>query len=126
MRHAGWPGLNRFLRLTRETTVDGETTRTVSYAITSLTPHQADAAVLLQMWRDRWAIENRTFWVRDVVLGEDHCRIRTGRAPENMSILKNAVINYLRARKVPNIAAALRENAVKLQPLLARLRLPTF
>lgn len=104
----------------------GQTTTTVSYAVTSLSPERADAATLLKLWRSRWAIENKTFWVRDVVFGEDRCRIRTGRAPENFSILRNAAINYFRIRKVGNIAAALRKNAVQLAPLLSHLRLPTF
>ena len=84
------------------------------------------AAALLGISCDHWAVENRAFWVRDVVLRNVHCRIRTGLAPENTSILKNVVIKYVRAGKVPNIRALLHENAVKVQPLLARLRLPTF
>jgi hypothetical protein len=94
--------------------------------VTSLSAAQATPAMLLSLWRDRWSIENRTFWVRDVVFGEDRSRIRTGRAPENMSLVKNAALNFLRASKVPNIAAALRKNAVQLAPLLAKLHLPTF
>ena len=93
---AGWPGLNRFVRLERTTRIDGQTTTTVGYAVTSLSPEKADAEALLKMWRGRWEIENRVFWIRDVVQREDHSRIRTGRAPESMSILKNAAINYLR------------------------------
>ena len=123
---AGWPGLNRFVRLERRTTIHGQTTITVSCAVTSLAPEQADAAALLAMWRGRWDIENRLFWVRDVVQREDHSRIRSGHAPESMSILKNAAINYLRTLKVPNLAAAFRENAVKVAPLLRNLGLPTF
>lgn len=126
MPHAGWPGLNRFVRLERETLRDGETKRSISYAVTSLTPQQADVDALLKLWRDRWAIENRTFWVRDVTFREDHSRIRSGRAAENLSLLKNAAINYLRTRKVDNIAAALRENAAKTQPLFTTLGIPTF
>jgi predicted transposase YbfD/YdcC len=94
--------------------------------VTSLSAEQADAAALLRLWRARWEIENRTFWVRDVVFGEDRSRIRTGRAAENMSLLKNAAINYLRAGKVRNITAALRKNAVQVASLFAKLRLPTF
>ena len=106
--------------------IDGETTTTVSYAVTSLPPRRANAQTLLSLWRGRWAIENSAFWVRDVVFGEDHCRVRTGHGPEIMSHLKNAAINFLRALKTPNIAAALRENAVKVKPLLTKLRLTTF
>lgn len=124
--HADWPGLSRFIRIERSVTVHGETTTSVTYAITSLTAAQASVATLLALVRGRWAIENRSFWVKDVVLGEDHSRIRTGRSPECMSVFKNTAINFLRTLKVPNLAAALREFAVKPNHLLPKLGLPTF
>lgn len=124
--HANWPGLTRFIRIERRVTVHGETTTSVTYAITSLTEAQASADDLLHLIRGRWAIENRAFWVKDVVLGEDHSRIRTGRGPECMSVLKNTAINFLRVLKVPNLAAAIREFAVKPNRLIPKLGLPTF
>jgi len=118
-----WPGLKQFLRLERRTTIDGQIHRSVQYAVTSLSPEQADARQLLQLWRGRWEIENRLFWVRDVVFGEDASRVRTGSAPTNLSIFRNTGITLLRSLKVPNIAAALREHAVKIDVLLQRLRI---
>ena len=115
-----WPHLAQFLRLERCTIENGEPRRSVAYAITSLTPNRASPEQLLDLWRGRWEIES-SFWVRDVVLGEDASRIRTGGAPAAMSRLRNAAMNYLRARKVPNNAAALRENALKLEHLLREL-----
>lgn len=97
----------------------------MTYAVTSLTADQADVATLLKMLRGRWAIES-LFWIKDSVMREDHSRIRSGRAPESMSILRNCAINFLRALKVPNYAAAFRENALKLNQLLPKLSLPTF
>lgn len=118
-----WPGLAQFLRLERRVTIDGVTTTTVQYAVTSLCRKQADAALLLALWRFRWAIENRVFWVRDVVFGEDASRIRTGTAPHVMSVLRNAAITLLQDLKVPNVTAALREHALKLDLLLDRLHI---
>lgn len=118
-----WPGVKQFLRLERRVTVDGVTKRTVQYAVTSLSRDQADVARLLRLWRDRWAIENRAFWVRDEVFGEDASRIRTGLAPYVMSVFRNAAITLLRSLRVPNLAAALREHALKLPLLLNRLRI---
>ena len=122
---AKWPGLNRFVRLERITTIDGQTTRSVTYAATSLSVDQADASRLLELIRGRWAIES-LFWIKDAVMREDHSRIRSGRSAESMSILRNSAINFLRAQKVPNFAAALRENALKVHDLLTKLHLPTF
>jgi predicted transposase YbfD/YdcC len=115
--------VKQFLRLQRRTIVHGEVRTTVQYAVTSLSRDQADAGRLLTLWRDRWAIENKAFWVRDVVFGEDRCRIRTGSAPHNMSVFRNAAITLLRALKVPNISAALRNHALKLNVLLHRLHI---
>lgn len=116
-----WPGLAQFLRIERTTIVDGEERTSITYAITSLTPERASPAKLLDLLRGRWEIENRLFWVRDVVFREDHSRIRTGTAALATSHVRNAAINYLRARKVDNNAAALRENALKVEGLLREL-----
>lgn len=120
---SAWPGIQQFLRLERRTTIDGETKRSVSYAVTSLSREQADAATLLKLWRGRWDIENRLFWVRDVVFKEDLSRIRTGTAYTTMSVFRNAGITLLRALKVPSLTAAIRENALKLNVLLQRLNI---
>ena len=125
MNHAQWPGLNRFLKLERITTVDGTVTRTVTYAVTSLSAEQANVDHLLAMLRGRWAIES-LFWVKDVVMREDHSRIRSGRSAESLSILRSSAINFLRVLNVPNFAAAFRENALKVNHLLPKLGLPTF
>jgi len=125
VEHARWPGLNRFLKLERITTIDGRTTRSVTYAITSLSADQADATVLLALLRARWMVES-LFWVKDVVMNEDHSRIRSGRSAESMSVLRNSAINFLRTPKVSNLAAAFRENCLKLDHLLPKLGLPTF
>ena len=125
MASVDWPGLGQFLRLERTTWSAGVTRRSVGYAITSLPPERASPEELLAMWRGRWEIENRVFWVKDVVLREDHSGIRTGRGPLAMSLVRNAAINHLRARNVPNTAADLRENALNLHAFLHDLLEPT-
>jgi hypothetical protein len=54
-------------------------------AITSLTPKEANAEELLALWRGRRGSETRLHYVRDVTLGEDACRVRTGHAPRRRS-----------------------------------------
>lgn len=115
-----WPGIAQMLRLERTTIYKGETKTTLSYAITSAPRATADAEVLLRGWRGRWGIES-TFWIRDVVFQEDHSRIRTGRAPFVLSHIRNAAINLCRTLEVENIAATIREHALNLNVLLARL-----
>ena len=109
------------MKLERMTTVKGKTKTTVAYAITSHSVASSTVEQLLALWRDRWAIENRLFWVKDVTLREDHSRIRTGQAAFAMSIIRNASINYIRSSGHPSIAAAFRSNALRIPALLARL-----
>jgi predicted transposase YbfD/YdcC len=93
-----------------------ETTETVC-AVTSLRPGEASAKRLLAISRWHWHIENRLHWVRDVSLGEDACRVRTGSAPENLAALRNAALRLMRSSGLTEIAAALRRHAA--QPLEA-------
>jgi len=116
-----WPGLRQFLKLERETTINGERKTTVAYAVTSRSLESSTAEELLALWRDRWAIENRLFWVKDVTLREDHSRIRSGKAAFAMSIIRNASINYIRSSGHECIAAAFRSNALRIPALLTRL-----
>ena len=116
-----WPGLQQVVRLERTTRCDGKTTTEVQLAITSLSNRQADATKLLKVWRSHWGIENRLHWVRDTLWQEDRCRIKNPRGGHNMARFRNAAINLLRLAKAPNLAAAIRENAYRVDRLLARL-----
>lgn len=90
-----WKGLKQGFELTRERTIRGQKTVEVVYGITSLTPERADAAALLALVRDHWGIENALHYVRDVTLGEDACRVRSGSAPQVLAALRNTVVYLL-------------------------------
>jgi hypothetical protein len=59
--------------------------------------------------------------VRDVTMGEDASRVRTGAAPAALAGLRNAAIGMLRLSGARNIAAALRENLYHVRELLTKL-----
>jgi predicted transposase YbfD/YdcC len=80
------------------------------YFLSSLPPTTSPVAAL-QAVRRHWAIENRLHWPRDVVLGEDACRVRTGHAPQVLAALRNCVVGLLHSSRVPNLAAAVRTYA---------------
>ena len=90
-----WKGLKQGFKITRERTVKGKTTVEVVYGITSLSMKQANAATLLTILRDHWQIENGLHYVRDVTLGEDACRVRSGTAPQVLAALRNTVVHLL-------------------------------
>jgi hypothetical protein len=85
----------------------------VTYAITSRGAERAAAATLLRANRGHWQVENGSHWVRDVVLGEDACLIRSGAAPQAVAACRNLTLALLRRAGYPCIAAALRTLAAR-------------
>jgi predicted transposase YbfD/YdcC len=116
--HLDWPGLQQVCRLERTTRCKGRTTVEIQYAISSLTPKQGSAALLLDHWRGHWGIENRLHWVRDVSFGEDKCQVKKGHGPHNLAALRNAVISLLRLSGHQEIAVSLRDFCYRPRKLL--------
>jgi predicted transposase YbfD/YdcC len=83
-------------RLTRQRIIRGETTNETVYVITSLSADKADAARLLDLSRQHWAIENRLHYVRDVTWREDQARTNAGSAPEALAALRNTAMTVIR------------------------------
>lgn len=120
--YVDWPGLAQAFKLVRQRTLRGKTTTETVYGITSLPPERADPDTLLRLTRQHWGIENRLFHVRDVTMGEDQCRVRSGSAPIILSTLRNLALNLLNAKAMNNKAAALRRHAAHPHEALAMIR----
>jgi hypothetical protein len=118
-----WPGVAQVGRLERTVAAGGEVTVEVQYLITSVPRERAGAAALLGWARGHWGVENRLHYVRDVTMGEDANRTRSGSGPQVLAALRNLAISKLRLEGVPNIAAALRRNAARVRDLLVSLRI---
>ena len=106
-----WPQVGQVFRLVRERRVGGGTTAEVVYGITSLSRDEADAAELLRLTRAHWGIENGLHHTRDVTLGEDRCRVRSGAAPRVLASLRNVAVHLLRGMDGPSVASAARQLA---------------
>jgi predicted transposase YbfD/YdcC len=111
--YLAWPQVGQVFRLERERRVKGRATVEVVYGITSLSRSEADADRLLALTRTHWQIENGLHYVRDVTLGEDRCRVRTGKAPQVLASLRNVAVYLLNRMDTPSIAAATREIAAQ-------------
>ncbi len=109
--YLNWPDVGQVFELERVRVVGGKTSVEVVYGITSLKRERADAARLLGLARGHWGIENGLHLVRDVTLGEDACRVRTGSAPQLLAALRNAVVHLLEGVKAASKAAATRHFA---------------
>ncbi|MGF1494922.1 MAG: ISAs1 family transposase [Microcoleaceae cyanobacterium] len=79
---------------------EGKTTRELRYYISSLPP---DAQRLAQSIQTHWSIENPLHWVLDVAFREDECRIRTGYAPENFTLLRHLALSTLNQEKTAKV-----------------------
>jgi hypothetical protein len=119
-----WPGLAQGIEITRERTVQGETTVEVVYGMTSLKPEIADATRLSGLVREHWGIENGLHYVRDVTLGEDACRVRKGSAPQVLAAVRNAIVHLLANVEASSHAAAIRRLNTHPEEALALLDLP--
>lgn len=119
-----WPQVGQVCRLERTVTCRGRSRLETVYAITSLSPAKAGADRLLELWRGHWHIENGLHWVRDVVYGEDRCRIRLGQAPRVCATLRNLAIGLLRRAGVVAITETLERHAAFPNEALTLLGLP--
>jgi predicted transposase YbfD/YdcC len=72
-----------------------------------LSAAKADARRLAGLVRGEWQIENDLHWRRDVTLGEDASRVRTGSAPRAMASLRSLAIGVLTLFNWDNIKAGL-------------------
>ena len=106
---------------------DNTEQRETVFCITSLSPRQANAARLLTLNRDHWAIENRLHYVRDRTFDEDRSQVRKRAAPHLMASLRNLAIGLLRlAGASTNIAAASRFFMRHAERAMELLGVPSF
>jgi hypothetical protein len=105
---SAWPGVGQVCRILHQVRRRGHWQVELHYKITSLPPEQASPSDLLRLARSHWSIENQLHYVRDVTLGEDTSRIRTGAAPQVMAAIRNLVLTVLRLAGVGNLASGIR------------------
>lgn len=87
-----WTGLTSIAMVEARRRRQGETTVERRYFISSLAP---DDQRLADAIRTHWSVENSLHWVLDVAFREDECRIRTGHAPANLTLLRHLALSLL-------------------------------
>jgi predicted transposase YbfD/YdcC len=100
-----WRGVQSIIRVIREGKREGKSYKEKIFYLSSL---KMTAQEFGEKIREHWKIENQLHWVLDVVLQEDKSRIRSGKAPQNLSIIKRIVINILRQNGIKSITEGLR------------------
>lgn len=86
--------------------------------MTSLSADRANAQALLGYVRNHWKIENELHSVRDVTLGEDACRVRSGSAPQVLAAFRNTTMSLRADVKAQSQCEAI--EILQLNPDLAK------
>ena len=88
-----WPGLRSVVQVEADRRRGEQRHRETRYYLSSLPP---DAAMLGQVIRTHWQVENCLHWVLDVHFREDACRVRVGAGAHNFAVLRHLALDLLR------------------------------
>ena len=106
LEYYGWQDIKFIVKVERIVKYkSGKISSETAYFITNL---EEKASFFNKGIRDHWKIENSLHYVKDVTFKEDRLKIRTGNAPQNMSLLRTLVINIFRNNGFSNIVQATR------------------
>jgi predicted transposase YbfD/YdcC len=100
-----WSDIKQVIKVRRTVKNKDEKSEETAFFITNLSEK---ASFFNKGIRGHWRIENSLHYIKDVVLNEDRSRIRTGSAPQNMSLLRTLVINIFRLKGYSRIKQATR------------------
>lgn len=108
-----WPEVQQVAQrtCTRQRSLGAPAHSETTYAITSLSRHQATPRQLEHHWRGHWCIENRNHYVRDETLGEDRCQVFAGQAAVALAALRSAILCLIRSQSWRCVPQALRHYA---------------
>ncbi|MGS2724948.1 ISAs1 family transposase [Porticoccus sp. GXU_MW_L64] len=95
-RHPLWNSIGSIVQLESERHVGDKCSREKRYYVGSC---QDSAQELLKAIRSHWSVENNLHWVLDMSFGEDQSRIRKGNAPNNIAVIRHAVLNAINTVK---------------------------
>jgi len=120
----GWTDVTHVIKVERKVVhKNGKISNEIAYFITNL---NKDAEYFNKNIRSHWRIENSLHYIKDVVFKEDHQKLRTGQAPQNMSLIISLVMNIFRKIGCTNIIQTLRLNSGKIDEMVKLLDIKTL
>jgi predicted transposase YbfD/YdcC len=103
-----WPNLRSVVCVESTRRIGDAVSTEARHYLSSLPP---DAALLQQVIRGHWGVENRLHWALDLAFREDSSRVRADHAPENLAIVRHLALNLL--RRDPNRRVGLKNARFK-------------
>lgn len=100
-----WSGLAAFGMVRSCVLTKDSETCDIRYAITSLT----DVKTFAHALRTHWSIENGLHYCLDISFNEDHSRIRTDHAPDNLAVVRHFALSALKQLPSPKNASIKRK-----------------
>lgn len=91
-----WAGLRSVVKVVGRREAETGTTVQPRYFISSL---DVSAEQMLATIRAHWSIENSLHWSLDVTFDEDHSRVRTGHADQNLAVIRHLALNLLKQER---------------------------
>ena len=120
-----FPHVGQVFKLTRiryHQKSGAETTETV-YGITSRSKEEVTPEDVLKIMRNHWSVENSCHHILDCAYQEDHCRIRKGYGPENITALRRFAIGLLKLKASGSVAQKMRQLSFKTRAVLDVLKM---
>ncbi len=104
LEELGFKQCKYIIKVNRKVKTKKNESNEIVYYISNL---EASASEFNKGIRNHWLIESM-HWIKDVVFKEDNSLIKKGNAPQNLSILRDFVINILRLNGLNDITHSIR------------------
>lgn len=111
--YGNWIGMKRIIHVVSRGVRNGEKYCNDRYYISNKACE--DARVYNMGIRNHWGIENGLHWVKDVILIEDKSMLLDLERSENMSVIRNTVMNLYRMNGYRSIKYAIEEFTNRLE-----------
>jgi len=89
-----WAGLKTVVEITSKVCYNGDDVITKRLYISD--EDNTNAKYYYMLARGHWAIENNLHWHLDVTFNEDKSRVRTGYAPQNLSMIRKLALQIIK------------------------------
>jgi len=93
---AAWTKLSSIIMIESQRWLPQSTSIERRYYLSSLSLKTTSQEDFNRIIRQHWSVENSLHWSLDVTFKEDHSRVRSGQADQNLSIIRRLALNLIK------------------------------